>query len=61
MEAWEKHGRAGPFDWWLGCEKHGVILEEWCMSCAIANQFNKKLQERMDREGNAQLKPISNV
>ncbi len=48
--AWKRHGRNGPFDWWLGCQQHGAELTSACMSCRFAIDHNHELQKRLDAE-----------
>jgi len=48
--AWKRNGRAGPFDWWMGCETHGGQLDLRCLSCQMANDMNTELRAKLDRE-----------
>lgn len=50
--AWKRNGRAGPFDWWIGCKFHGgkFLRPESCLSCRLAATLNVELRKRLERE-----------
>ena len=51
--AWKKHGRNGPFDWWLACQTHGYDYARGCMSCSMASDHNADFAEKLNLESAA--------
>lgn len=49
--AWKKNGRAGPFDWWVGCRVHGAEYVAGCLPCVTAEKLNDDLRQRLEQDG----------
>ncbi len=50
---WKTHGRAGPFDWFVGCQQHDTasgVFMAWCLSCRFAADHNDKMRVQLERE-----------
>lgn len=50
IPAWKKHGRNGPFDWWMGCKEHGTDWQDFCFSCWLAVKHNKEIEAKLETE-----------